>query len=324
MTKLPPFLSEADIKFIRKSQIFMGVDIEDLSHLIAECQLLDIHAGTTLIQIKTSNEYFYVVLSGALNVYLDSDIAKHFITLQPGDCAGELSIIDGEVTSAKVIAAEDSRLLKIDQETLWRLVRASHSFARNLLHVLSKRMRHNNFAIVDGLRHEQELEHIANVDGLTGLFNRRWMNNFFKRQINRALKDNRPMALIMADLDNFKHVNDAYGHLAGDEALCTVASILTQHIRPSDLVARFGGEEFALILPDTSTEEAMQIAERVRAAIESTHIQVDPETSQEVRITISLGVTSLLLGDEIDSMLARADQALYRAKEKGRNSIEML
>ncbi len=323
MVNITPEMSEKDLQLIHRSPIFKGVGIEDLGYLIAECELLDIPSGKTLIYANARNEHFYVVLSGTLKAYLDVEIDESFVTLHPGDCVGELSILDGAPTSAQVIAASDSRLLMINTETLWRLVRASHSFSRNLLHVLAKRMRKNNVAIVNGLRHQQELEYLANVDGLTGLFNRRWMNEFFQRQIARALRDNKPMALLIADLDHFKQINDIHGHVVGDEVLFAVASILTQLVRPSDLLARFGGEEFALILSDTSAHDAKQIAERVRAALDETRIKIDNEVPHEIHVTLSLGITSLMLGDDINNILTRADQALYQAKKNGRNRVEV-
>jgi diguanylate cyclase (GGDEF)-like protein len=316
-------ISDQDNQLILRSKIFRGVSIEDLKHLIAECDLVTIITDQTLIQINTRNEYFYVVLTGSLKVYLDEEINEHFISLLPGDCVGELSIFDGAYTSAHVVAESDCRLLRINEETLWRLVRASHGFSRNLLFILAKRLRHDNVAIINGIRQQHELEYIANVDGLTGLFNRRWMNVFFKRQIARALNDNKPMALLLADLDHFKQINDNYGHLVGDDILSAVASVLTQQIRPSDLLARFGGEEFALILPDTSVEEAKQIAERIRATIETVQFKMDNEEHHEINMTISVGITSLMLGDEMNNLLTRADQALYQAKENGRNRVEV-
>ena len=207
MTNVTPALLEKDLQLIHRSLIFKGVSVEDIGHLIAECELLDIPSGKTLIYANARNEHFYVVLTGSLKVYLDVEINESFVTLHPGDCVGELSVFDGAYTSAQVIAASDCHLLRIDNKTLWRLVRASHNFSRNLLHVLAKRMRKNNVAIINGLRHQQELEYLANVDGLTGLFNRRWMNEFFQRQIARALRDNKPMALLIADLD---HIDIAF------------------------------------------------------------------------------------------------------------------
>ena len=316
--------SDKDRQLIRHSKIFRGVDIEDLTHLIAECELFSIDAGQTLIHANTHNKYFYVLLTGSLKVFLNAALAEQFIAILPGDCVGELSLFDGAGTSAQVVAARDSRLLKINEETLWRLVRASHSFSRNLLILLAKRLRHDNITIVDGLRHQQELENKANIDGLTGLFNRHWMNEFFKRQISRALNDNKPLILILADLDNFKKINDVHGHLVGDEVLSAVAATLSKQIRPTDLLARFGGEEFAMILPDTSLDVANHIAERIRVAIASMQVEFDGGAHREIHVTLSLGMTSLMLGDDITQLLARADQALYQAKENGRNRVEII
>jgi diguanylate cyclase (GGDEF)-like protein len=323
MINKKPEISEVDNQLILSTKIFRGVSAEDLGYLIADCELITVLSNQTLIQINTRNEYFYVVLTGSLNVYLDDEINEYYIPLLPGDCAGELSILDGAYTSARVVAASDSLLLKINEETLWRLVRASHNFARNLLFLLAKRLRNDNVAIINGVRQQQELEYSANVDGLTGLFNRRWMNIFFKRQTKRAFNDNKPMALLLVDIDNFKQVNDKYGHLVGDEMLFAVASLLTQQIRPSDLLARYGGEEFALILPDTSIVEAKLLAERVRVATETSMFNLDNGVDQDINLTISVGITSWLLGDEINSLLARADKALYQAKENGRNRVEV-
>jgi CRP-like cAMP-binding protein len=151
-------ISDVDNQLILRSKIFRGVSAEDLEHLITECDVIKVNYNQTLIQLNTRNEYFYVVLTGSLNVYLDNEFNEHYISLLPGDCAGELSILDGGYTSARVVAATDSRLIRINEETLWRLVRKSHGFARNLLFLLAKRLRNDNIAIIDGIRQQHDLE----------------------------------------------------------------------------------------------------------------------------------------------------------------------
>jgi diguanylate cyclase (GGDEF)-like protein len=316
-------LTETDRQLIQTSQVFLGVCVEDMEHMYAECEIQEIPSGATLIQPNTSNENFYIVLSGKLHVYLDESIVNHYVTLRPGECVGELSIIDGGSTSALVVASTDCRIMCIHEEVLWQLVRTANGVTRNLMYVLAKRVRNANQAIINGAHLQQELEHTASIDSLTGLFNRRWMNEYFQRQIGRALKDNKPLVLLLADLDHFKQINDTHGHIVGDDVLCAVASVLSQHIRPSDLLARFGGEEFALILPETSMAEALQVAERIRAAMEITRIAVkDSKPPKEIQLTLSLGIANLALGDSMETLLERADKALYRAKDNGRNRIE--
>jgi CRP-like cAMP-binding protein len=149
-------ISDVDNQHILRAQIFRGVSVRDLMQLIAECELITVPAYQTLIQFDTKNEYFYVVLDGSLNVYLDNEFNEHYISLLPGDCAGELSILDGAYTSARVVAASDSRLLRINEEAFWGLVRESHGFARNLLFLLARRIRNDNVAIIDGIRWQNE------------------------------------------------------------------------------------------------------------------------------------------------------------------------
>ncbi len=319
MHKTPAEASAQEQQLIHQSSIFLGVNVEDVDHLIADCNLLSISAGETLLEANTKNDYCNIILSGAMRVYLDDENNEQFISLTTGDCVGELSIFDGTNTSAKVVAENESVLLRIQEETLWRLVRASHIFSRNLLLMLAKRLRNDNSIIINGLRYQHELENLANIDGLTGLYNRRWMNEYFKRQINRAKSDKKPLVLMLADLDHFKKVNDLYGHVVGDEVLSSVASVLPHQFRPTDLLARFGGEEFAMILPNTPTDMALKIAERVRGAIASTRVEFYPE----IQLTLSLGVATLRPDDDMNSLLSRADHALYQAKENGRNRVEI-
>ncbi len=168
------------------------------------------------------------------------------------------------------------------------------------------------------------LERQAHEDELTGLFNRR---HFFARlgqELSRARRHGRWLSLVMMDLDHFKNVNDRHGHQAGDEVLRQVARRLAGHCRSHDVLARYGGEEMALILPETDVQGAASLAEKLRAAVEE--MRVDLGQGLEVGITISLGAVSLDhagLKTADDNLLVRlADQALYRAKQKGRNRVE--
>jgi diguanylate cyclase (GGDEF)-like protein len=208
----------------------------------------------------------------------------------------------------------------IRQETLWALVNSSHGVARNLLYILSGRMRYDNEALVNSIKLQREFEHVASTDGLTGLHNRRWLNDSFRRQLQRCERNGAPCSLIMLDIDHFKNINDRFGHLAGDRVLCTVAQILLNMLRPTDLVARFGGEEFALLLPETPPPGAWVIAERLRKAIAATPTPFE-EGKLLPPVTVSLGLAGMQPGQSLDSLLSTADGALYRAKSAGRNRI---
>jgi diguanylate cyclase (GGDEF) domain len=123
----------------------------------------------------------------------------------------------------------------------------------------------------------------------------------------------------MLDLDHFKRINDGYGHLAGDKVLKIIATQLRKHLRPIDFIARFGGEEFVLLMPDTPLSAGLHLIEKLRAAIQACpfHFKGEPVT-----ITTSIGVSAFRPGDRSDHVLKRADEALYRAKRRGRNCVE--
>ncbi|HEU4842841.1 MAG TPA: diguanylate cyclase, partial [Burkholderiaceae bacterium] len=160
-----------------------------------------------------------------------------------------------------------------------------------------------------------ELELRASTDGLTGLLNRRRMMEWIEHEIGRARRYGHPLTLCMLDIDHFKRINDNHGHLAGDRALMAIAGVLTGTMRGADLIARFGGEEFVLLLSDTGPEVALELVERLRASVAALSLQADD--GRCYGMTVSVGMAALESGGEPDSvsrLLARADLALYRAK----------
>jgi diguanylate cyclase (GGDEF)-like protein len=163
-----------------------------------------------------------------------------------------------------------------------------------------------------------ELQIMASTDALTGLTNRRAFLELGEAELKRASRSGRWPSVFLLDLDFFKRVNDSWGHAAGDEALRHVAGILLQELREVDVVARFGGEEFIALLPETALKEAVFVAERVRQAIAAAPVRYQ---GQSIAVTASIGAANGKIGDALDSIVGRADQALYRAKEQGRNRV---
>lgn len=164
-------------------------------------------------------------------------------------------------------------------------------------------------------------EHVATIDSLTGLYNRRHFFHLAENAFTQALYDTSPLCVIMFDIDHFKDVNDAYGHLVGDNVLVATANIIRSGLRTRDILGRFGGEEFSIILPDTTLEQGHFIAERIRHTIEVTSIDTEKGT---ISITISGGIGKIFVDDSFSTLtlnvlIDRADQALYQAKQVGRN-----
>lgn len=165
----------------------------------------------------------------------------------------------------------------------------------------------------------KKLENLANTDPLTGVWNRRYFLNLCEREINRAYRYNRLFSLLILDLDHFKQINDVYGHAVGDEVLIAMTITVQNSIRKVDLLGRFGGEEFVVLLPETNLNMAVDVAEIIRNNLEKKVILAE---EIEVRVTVSIGVSTYQLEDQnIDVVLQRADKALYQAKNQGRNRV---
>ena len=169
-------------------------------------------------------------------------------------------------------------------------------------------------------RARSELEELAIRDSLTQAYNRREFLRHIEEEARRCRRTRRPFSLLMVDIDHFKSINDTYGHPAGDEVLKNIVARLRSSARPTDFIARYGGEEFALILPETDGTNAIPVAERLREAIAAQPVAITADKS--IRLTASFGVATYLEEtEEIEHLIARADEALYQAKHAGRNCV---
>ena len=170
----------------------------------------------------------------------------------------------------------------------------------------------------------RRLEQLSQRDGLTGVANRRYFDDFLSQHMSLALRQKTKLALALCDVDSFKLYNDTYGHLAGDECLRKVATVIARCCRrASDLVARYGGEEFAVVMPDTDVAGAAALMEKVRQALATMAIEHGKNLAQVKTVSLSVGVTELHIGQDQrpEDLIARADEGLYRAKESGRDRI---
>lgn len=291
-----------------------------VSELTARCPVQHLPRGTTLLSPDRPNNCLFLVLSGELQVLIGVSGSAASISVVPGECVGEMSVIDGGRVSAPVVAARDTELLIIDLDTFWSLTDRHPTIARSLLGIMAERMRKTNSALADSIKLQQTYEHWVHIDPLTGAFNRRWLDEMLTRYIERARGDNQPFVLALFDLDHFKKYNDRCGHLAGDDALRSTARAVQRCVRPADQLARFGGEEFCLLLPDTDLAAAQPTAGRVLSTVAGNKIEAANGKALPT-VTISLGLAALRPDDTPNHLLDAADQALYRAKRGGRNRV---
>ncbi len=168
-----------------------------------------------------------------------------------------------------------------------------------------------------------ELKLLASTDPMTKLYNRRYFTKMSEHTLDLSKREKQDLAIIMLDIDKFKNVNDTYGHGIGDDVIIELANTLLEHQRKSDVVCRYGGEEFVILLPNTSKDGAYNVAVKIRESVEKLCINIP--NNDILKFTVSIGVSEVNIEDEIniEEALKRADDALYRAKENGRNRIEL-
>jgi len=184
------------------------------------------------------------------------------------------------------------------------------------------------YDVTDNAVHKQELEnandelaHLSQTDGLTLLFNRTHWERCLQAEFKRWVRSENASCLVMLDIDHFKNVNDNYGHMVGDEVIRHISGLIREHVRETDISGRYGGEEFAILLPDTTLENARVFAERIRGAVESSIVRYN---DLEIKYTISLGVAQIVPTIKTyEAWIECADAALYQSKESGRNKTTL-
>lgn len=299
--------------------LFHNVAPESLQGIVDCCGTRTLERGEVLLRPDCENRELFVLLSGRLRVHLRDPGSEPIAQIEQGEVAGELSVIDGNPTSAYVIADAPSTLLVMDQELVWSLATVSHAAALNLLTMLSGRLRKANQTIVEKMLREHAFHSYGTVDALTGMHNRYWLDDALARMVKRSNQSGTELVVMMIDIDNFKEFDDTHGHLTGDRALHTVAQTLLENLRPTVMAARYGGDEFMIAFPDIDLAKGKEIAERLREEVEKKMIPHAPAPLPPV--TISVGVAALTLGGTAEEVVAAADAALYRAKALGRNSV---
>jgi diguanylate cyclase (GGDEF)-like protein len=303
---------------IRDLHLFRDADTPAVAAALAPCAVVRVARGN---QVQDSlHARLYIVLAGALGVAAETAMGDGTLErILPGESVGEQSVLDEAANLASMTALEDTELLVIEPEILWQLIDQNNGVARNLLRLLSFRIRAANAL----LRRRQKLgefyRQLSLNDGLTGLYNRAWLADRLPELVQRAREDGTPLSVVMIDLDHFKRFNDTHGHIAGDAALCTAAGVIRAALRPSDFAVRYGGEEMMALLPNTGPSAAVMVAARLCARLREAPVLGDGRPLPHV--TGSFGVASLELDQDARALVEAADAALYRAKQAGRDRV---
>lgn len=326
-------MTTSDRTLLERNKLFRDIPLESVEQILKGCQVLTLKSGATLLDVGQKNSSLYLVLEGELRVYLNGTGLPVHAVLGPGECVGELSLIDGGSSAALVMAAQDTRMLVVPHEQVWAMVDSSNGIARNLLAILAGRIRNDNLLQVTTSETSLEFEVATNIDTLTGLHNKNWMADAFPRMAQRCERSGVPLFLLVADIDRFKEFNDNHGHLAGDSVLKGVARIMAANLRPADLLVYLGGDRFGVLLAEKSPDGAMKMAERLREAVAAPVLRFGKSSTpqaagatqpiQEEHVRISLGVSEVKHGNTLDAVLAAALDALQQAKTDEHNRVKM-
>lgn len=327
-------------EIVLRADLLQGVDPEVVQSWLTQAPVRSILCGDILIHTGVAPNSLYILLSGELSVWLESepsavpeggqrgqassDARNQIARIGPGETAGEQSLIslaDGQLPTAWAIAQKDSCVLAVPAVMFWQSMQAEPKIALNLLRVLLARVRMANAGFSEALAHQQRLKQVAETDALTGLYNRRWMDQHYAFALSCQQAAQRPASALMIDIDHFKRVNDEHGHSAGDQVLFQTARRIEHALRPGDLCARYGGEEFCILLPAVDLPLAMGIALRICASV--AHRPFELSSGATLPVSVSIGVAGWNQQESLDSLLKAADGALYQAKHLGRNRVVM-
>lgn len=263
---------------------------------------------------KAATELSGYTREEVLERFCSDDILIHVdadgINLCKTNCPLHATLIDGKVREAEVFLHHKQgyrvpvrvRICPV-RDASGEVVGAVELFSNNShMHAISQRMK--------------ELEELALVDALTRLANRRYLENTLEQRCGEMERYQWPCGVLLLDIDRFKEINDGYGHLVGDDMLCSVAQTLVANCRSFDLIGRWGGEEFVAVMRNLSGKELVRMAEKFRRLVEQSFIYVG---GRKLQVTLSIGATQIRPGDTPKSVLQRVDQLMYLSKREGRN-----
>lgn len=265
-------------------------------------------------------------------IFLNCENSKNFELIWPGACKDEkiFELIKCLNNKSEYVLTPDKRIgifpLISENKLLGCIVTKStdNILSEKEIEYLEQLTNQAATTINRANVYAEILKH-ATLDALTGFYNRRQLEERIKQETASAKRQKRPLCAIMSDIDFFKHVNDTYGHAVGDLVLKTVSKVFKTQLREYDVAGRYGGEEFAVLLPFTNIDDAQMVAQRLRKAVENKKIdisKINPDAQEKIiSVTISLGVYQYKIGDSEKDLLQNADKALYEAKETGRNKV---
>jgi diguanylate cyclase (GGDEF)-like protein len=313
--------------FLEKVSIFCdcsGDEIEEIGHLLAKKTVAQ---DQILFQEGDQGREFFIVKSGCIRstIRTTDGSEKEIARFNAGDFFGEMSIVDDAPRSATCTAAQPGVLYTMQGNDFYKLMEASPCAAIRIMYKMlgttTQRLKTTSLFVADMVRWGNEASRRAITDEVTGAYNRRYLDRVISDCWSVARVSGKVFSLIMMDLDYFRTINEAHGHDVGNRLLRCVVEAMKRSLKPGDILSRYGGDEFSILLPETPLEKAGRIAERIRKAVETLRVEIEG-LKEPLAVTTSQGIAGFPeSAADLDVIKKMADRALYRAKEEGRNRV---
>lgn len=318
---------EAVLNFLRTVNILSTLYISELKKIAGYFRPLNIKINDILCREGEIGNELFVIESGraAVKIKLQDGSEKEIADISSGDFFGEIAIFENQKRSATCAVVQDGKIYKLNKNDFLTIMNESPVIAikimQKMLDITTNRISNTGRFISEMVKWGEEASRRAVTDELTGLYNRRYLDSSLEELFNKSRQENKYMSLIMADMDYFREVNEGYSHEIGDKYIVEVAKIFREYFRKTDIIARFGGDEFTIILPETMPREAGEIAEKIRSSVEKLDF-LKQYKGPALNLSVSQGIACYPENcDNLNSLKELADKALYKAKEGGRNRV---
>jgi diguanylate cyclase (GGDEF)-like protein len=316
-----------EIEFLKNVSLFNSFSEQELNTVFECLKSFEIKKNEMLFSEGDEGNEFFIVKSGSIasSIKCPDGSQKEIAVFKPKDFFGEMSIFENAARSATCYSKEDSILYRFQKTDFFKLLKSYPDFAINImykmLNITTQRLRNTGNFLSDMVRWGNDASKRAITDELTGVYNRRYLDGALEAYFQISKTINKPLTLIMVDLDYFRDINNLYGHETGDKAIIEVAKTFMKHLREQDSMARYGGDEFTVIMRDTEQKDAWNLAEKIR--MDMKELTLLKQLSGKINtMSLSMGMASFPKNaDNLADLRKKADQALYKAKESGRDRV---
>lgn len=313
---------------LHQVKIFSMLDAEELGAVARILHEQRVPAGRKLFSQGDQGNELYIVQSGCIgsSITLEDGSQREIASFHAGDFFGEMSIFESAPRSATCYAKEESVILILPAAAFFSFVKQNSETAikimYRMLNITTQRLENTGRFLSDMVTWGEDARKRAITDEFTGVYNRRFLEDVIGDHFRTAQREHTSLSLIMVDLDRFREINAVYGNEMGDRVILEAVGVFRHYLRENDIIARYGGDEFTVLMPKTTGEEAARIAESVCREISELSLLKDSGGGAIEQITTSQGVASYPEGaSDLRELRAAADEALYRAKEAGKNCV---